>query len=326
MKKLLAVFLSVICIFSCFALPANAAGAVGVVGELAEKFFEGFFDVELEEDTPIGYGVIYEIDVLQGVSVVYKPSPSISFENPGTYTITNDTPLSIDYEFVCWEDTKGKTYYAGDKIYVDGMITLYAVWVEKNDNDLKVARIIKTTFEAFKRLIGKFLGIYEIILNFEPDLPEKGVYDLELKQMYYEDNDFAIYEDNERILLYIDSYNIYFDGRMSRLTNEEIEANGYTAKIYLCTGWHPTTQLPENPSETYEVPYLFAEEQGSGSSDLVIIKPGSILSDYLSTNSADKVYMVVTIEESLYSSTTPENGLTHNERYNPVSCVFTVTK
>lgn len=324
MKKLLAVFLSVICIFSCFALPASAAGALGVIGELANTFFEGIFDIDIEEDTPLGYGVIYEIDPLQGVSVVYKPSPSISFENPGTYAITTDTPLSIDYEFICWEDTTGKRYYAGDKIYVDGMITLYAIWVEKNDNDMRVARVIKTTFEALRRLIGKFLGIYEIVLFYEPDLPEKGVYDLKLSQIYYEDASFEADEGNERVLLYIDSFMIYQDNRMSRY---EIK-DGDRAKIYFCTGWHPTTQLAENLSETYETTYSFAAEQGTNKSDLLIINAEGLLAEYLEGKgqNAEKVYMVVTVEESLYSSTTPENGLNHNERYNPVSVVFTINR
>ena len=244
MKKLLAIILSVICIFSCFALPTSAAsGLSGVLGELSDTFFEGFFGVEFEEDTSIGYGVIYEMNSLDGVSIVYKPNPSISFENPGIYTITTDTPLSIDYEFVRWEDSKGKPYYAGDKIYVDGTVTLYAVWVEKNDNDVKVARIIKTTIEAFKRLISKFFGIFDTVVNFEPTYTEPGVYDLTLNEIYYEDTDYSATEGNERVLLYIDSYGL-------KNTNlVRIAAADKGASISLCTGWRSEEHTSELQSQ-----------------------------------------------------------------------------
>ncbi len=328
MKKLLAIILSVICVFSCFALPSSAVNGGGVVGELAGTFFEGFFDIEIEEDTPIGYGVIYDMETLSGVSIVYQPSPTVSFNNPGIYTITSDTPLSVDYEFVRWEDSKGNPYYAGDKIYVDGTVTLYAVWVEKNDNDVRVARIIKTTFEALKRLIGKFFGIFDIIVNFEPTLTEPGVYDLTLNEIYYDDADFNVKEGNERVLFYIDSYGFQNTG-LVRIDKTAAELNNVT--ITLCTGWSLETTLPLDEAVYEGLSYSFAELKGPNGEDVLIIptvKDGAdIVSEYFSANpDADKIYMTVTVNDSLYSSSKADTGLEYDEKCNPVSVVFTLKK
>ncbi len=329
MKKLLAIILSVICIFSCFALPSGAAGG-GVVGELATTFFEGIFDVEIEEDTPIGYGVIYDMETLSGISVVYKPSPSVSFKNPGIYTITSDTPLSIDYEFICWEDSTGKRYDAGDKIYVDGMVYLYAVWVEKNDNDVRVARIIKTTFEAFKRLIGKFFGIFDIIVNFEPTETVPGRYDLTLNEIYYEDSDYGTTDGNERILFYIDSrgFNNSTLVRIDKAGNSEMK----NTEIYLCTGWDIETTEPENKVTYTGLNYRFAELNGPKNEDIFVLPTTlgdgtDIVGEYAeSLSEGQTFYMIVTVNDSLYSSSKDSNGLDYDEYCTPVSVVFTLKK
>ncbi len=334
MKKLLAIILSVICTVSCFSLAAQAAdNAGGVIGELANTFFEGIFDFELEEDTPLTYGVNYEIDPFSGVSVVYKPSPTISFKSSGTYTITSDTPLSIDYEFICWEDSNGKTYYGGDKIYVDGTITLYAVWVEKDDNDVRVARIIKTTFEALKRLLGKFFGFFKTIVDFVPGEPAiPGEYDLTLNGMYYEDKKLGETEGDERVLLYIDSYGIYEQTGMNRIDMIQ-DATKTDAEIYLCTGWHEATGEALN-KEVYSASYSFAELTGPKSEDVLVIptasgEGGDIVSSYVNDKEiaeGQTFYMVVTVADSLYSSSKEDTGLEYNELCHPVSCVFTLTK
>ncbi len=324
MKKLLAIILSAVCIFSCFALPSTAAGG-GVLGEVATEFFEGFFDLEVEEDTPLGYGVIYEMDAFAGVSVVYKPSPTISFKNPGIYTITSDTPLSIDHRFIRWEDTQGNPYYPGDKIYVDGMIYLYPVWVEKDDNDVRVARIIKTTVEAFKRLIGKFFGIIDIVVNFEPTETVPGLYDLTLNKSVY-DNDTP---GSERIMFYIESRGIYTDTKLKRI-DSTASAQQTDAEIYLCTDWDIVTGNPINKAE-YKLPYTFADLKGPNGEDVLVIstvKDGKdIVSEYSKDFEKDQTfYMVVTVNDSLYSSSKAETGLDFDESCSPVSVVFTIKK
>ncbi len=328
MKKLSAIILSLILVFSCFAVPASAAsGKGGVVGELATTLFEKLIGVEMEEDTPIGYGVIYEIDPLSGISVIYKPSPSISFKNPGTYTITSDTPLSVDYEFIRWEDSDGNPYYAGDKIYVDGTIYLTAVFVEKNDNDIRVARIIKTTIEAFKRLIGKFFGILDTFENFEPVYSTPGRYDLPLNKIYYEDENLSEIEGTERVLLYIDSYN--FKDRLTRISDE---SKMNTAEITLFSGWNLETDEPINESKTSGLSYSFSDLNGPHGEDVLVIETGSIVYDYFAKHSDIKTaYMIVNVgtenmDETLYYSFTPDNGLDHNEFCTPISVAFTLTK
>lgn len=169
MKKLLAVLLSILCMLTSLCMPTLAAGEIqdalgGLLG--SDSLLGGDEDI-------IGYGVVYKYETLSDVTVLYKPAPSVSFSNPGTYTITSDTPLSVDYQFVCWKhaDT-GKLYYAGDKVYVDGQITFYAVWEEKTDNDVRVVRTIKTSIEAFRRILGKFFKVFDAAKDaFEPDEP-----------------------------------------------------------------------------------------------------------------------------------------------------------
>lgn len=335
MKKLLAVILSVICVISCFAPVAGAASG-GILGEVASDFFERLLGVEFEEDTPIGYGVIYDLDPLSGVSVVYKPNPSISFENPGIYTITSDTPLSIDYEFICWEDSNGTRYDAGDKIYVDGMITLTAVWVKKTDNDVRVARIIKTTFEALKRLIRKFFGILDTAINFQPTPTVPGRYDLTLNNIYYEDTDFGGTEGNERVLLYIDSFG--FKEEFKRIDERDgTEMN--TVKIELCTGWDLAIDKPVNAVTFTGLSYRFAELAGPKGEDVLVIstKYGEgedIVSKYVKDAGIEKdqtFYMTVTVDTK---EETPEeikayslyycDGTEFNEYTAPVSVVFTL--
>ncbi len=341
MKKLLAVILSIICAFSCFALPSSAAGEGGLIGELSTDFFERLLGIEFEEDTAIGYGVIYNIDSLDGVSVVYKPSPSIKFENPGTYTITSDTPLSIDYEFICWQDTKGNRYYAGDKIYVDGTIHLYALWGEKQDNDVRVARIIKTTMEALRRLVGKFLGFYKIVVEFnenyvpvDPTAPK--YYDLVLNSMYYVDDNFTETDGTERVTFYIDSYLIHKQTNLKRIDAVNSDAMEKGATVYLCTGWDEVLEKPVNLVEYNELPYRFADILGPEGEDVLIVDTvlsdgEDIVSEYFNETLKDKeniknVYMVVTVNDSVYSSFTPDNGLNYDELCNPISCVFTLKK
>ncbi len=341
MKKLLAITLSVLCAFSCFAFSSSAAGEGGLIGEISSDFFERLFGVEIEEDTSIGYGVIYNIDPLDGVSVVYKPSPSISFENPGTYTITEDTPLAIDDEFLCWKDSKGKRYDAGDKIYVDGTITLYAVWIEKQDNDVRVARIIKTTVEALRRIVGKFLGFYRIVVEFnenyvpkDPNAPK--YYDLLLNGIYYVDDNFTEHAGNERATFYIDTYTIRKETGLKRIDTVNPDAMKTGATAYLCTGWDEVYERPENISETYTLSYRFAEIYGPEGEDVLIVDTvlpdgKDIVSEYFNEALKDKediknVYLVVTVNDSVYSSYTPDNGLAYDECCNPISCVFTLSK
>ncbi len=325
MKKLLAIILSVLCIFSCMAPAASAASAGGVVGELANGFFEKLFGVEFEEDSTIGYGVIYDMDTLSGVSIVYQPSPSVSFENPGIYTVTDDTPLSIDHRFIRWEDDNGNPYYAGDKIYVDGVVHLYAVWVEKDDGSVRVARIIKTTMEALKRLISKFFGILDTVVNFEPTLTEPGVYDLTLNSSYYEDEKFSVTEGNERVLFYIDSRGF----RDTQLVRIDKPVKGAT--ISFCTGWSIETTEPENEVVYTGLSYSFAELQGPNGEDVLVLPTVSGGTDLVSGYAASlkegqTFYMTVTVEDSLYSSSKEVTGLDFDEKCNPVSVVFTLTK
>lgn len=162
MKKITAILLSVVLLFSCMSMPVSALD--GILDSLGGS-------LGLEEDTPILYGITYEMDTLDGVSIMYKPSPTCSFTSPGTYTVTSDTPLSVDYEFVCWQhEETGKLYYAGDELYIDGQEVLIAVWTPKTDNHIRTTRVFLTAIETFRRTIGAFFGFYKVIEDFKADL------------------------------------------------------------------------------------------------------------------------------------------------------------
>ena len=163
MKKLIAVLLCIVCLFSSVGMTASAAN---IFNEVITNIT---INMGLEPDEPIIYGIIYDSNrLLTGVTIMYKPSPTFTFTRPGTYTVTSDIPLSVDHKFVCWEDEEtGKLYYAGDKIYIDGQKTLLAVWQPKTDNNTRPIRAIVTAIEALRRTLQAFFGFYK--MEFVPD-------------------------------------------------------------------------------------------------------------------------------------------------------------
>ena len=161
MKKLLAVLLALICAFSCVAVTASAEAVDDLAGILGDYLG---MTTEVDEADVLSYGVHYEMQTLSMVTLLYKPSPSITFETPKTMVITNDYPIAVDHNWVCWKDQEtGKLYYPGDEIYVDGKITLVAVWEEKTDNYPSFIRSAIAGVQAFVKLIEKFLGVFDLI-------------------------------------------------------------------------------------------------------------------------------------------------------------------
>lgn len=168
MKKITAILLSILCIFSLFTCPA-VAGLEDFVGDL----FEDEFGVTEEEggiDQVLNYGVHYEMDTLSLVPVTYKPVATLTFKQPVTIKVTEDSPLAVDYQFVCWKEKgTGKLYYPGDPIEITGEVTLVAIWEEKTDNYPRMIRVIINSLEMVSRLINKFLGLYDIYVEYMPD-------------------------------------------------------------------------------------------------------------------------------------------------------------
>ncbi len=163
MKKIIALLLCLVCLFSSVGMTASAAN---IFNEVITNIT---ISMGLEPDEPIIYGIIYDSNrLLTGVTILYKPSPTFSFTKPGTYTVTDDIPLAVDHKFICWEDEDtGKHYYAGDKIYIDGQKTLLAVWAPKTDNNVRPIRAIVTAVEALRRTLQAFFGFYK--MEFVPD-------------------------------------------------------------------------------------------------------------------------------------------------------------
>lgn len=171
MKKLLAVLLAVLCAFSAVAASASAVEMDDIAGILGDQW-----GLEQEEDEAdiLSYGVHYEMATLSTVTILYKPSPSITFETPKEMVITEDYPIAVDHVWICWKEKEtGKLYYPGDTIYVDGKITLIAVWEEKTDNYPGFIRSAIAGVQAFIKLIDKFLGVFDLINSTKDYVPEE---------------------------------------------------------------------------------------------------------------------------------------------------------
>ena len=167
MKKFVAILLSIICLFSALACPGFAMG--DLFGDILEDQF-GMTEEEGSIDQVLNYGITYEMRTLETVSIMYMPNATRTFKSPVVAKVTMDTPLSVDYQLVCWKEKEtGAYYYPGDEIEVNGQVVLYAIWEEKTDNHPRFIRVITTAFEALGRLIDKFLGVYDAFEEVEKE-------------------------------------------------------------------------------------------------------------------------------------------------------------
>ena len=145
MKRFIAVLLAVLCVASVLSLGLTAAAA--------------------DEDTRV-YAIIY---AKGGVPVMYEPSPTFRFDQPGWATVSADTPIAADYDFVCWIDKDGNRYYPGDKIYVDHEVKLTPLMAPKTDNNDHTIRTIKAAFQALIRVLGKAFGFFKTMEDFNAE-------------------------------------------------------------------------------------------------------------------------------------------------------------
>ena len=152
MKKFLAVLLSLITIFSVFSVSVSALGDVagGLLGE-----DEGTNQIQYKKDT------------LDNVTLIYQAGNTLMVGDSKYTQITEDTPIAVDHDFICWVDKGGKKYYPGDIIKVEGTVTLYAVWAEKTDNDSHAIRVVKATVSALMRIIKVILGVFDNAKDFD---------------------------------------------------------------------------------------------------------------------------------------------------------------
>ncbi|MBO7319532.1 MAG: hypothetical protein J6V06_05900 [Clostridia bacterium] len=235
MKKLIALLLCFVCLFSCLGITSSAAS---VFDEVLTNIT---INMGMEPDEPIIFGITYDPNErLTGVSVMYKPSPTFSFTRPGTYTVTDDIPLAVDYQFVCWEDEDtGKYYYAGDKIYIDGNKTLYAVWEEKTDGKIRFVRVFTTAIEALRRTLQSFFGFYKTMFEADPNPPVVKDVTFDISKLVTEKHDYYAnkrtyqiavehYEDNIKYASFSENDKIYLGGRFENVAVDvkKLDENG----------------------------------------------------------------------------------------------------
>ena len=141
MKKILAMLLAVVCLFSILTVGLTAAAAGG-------------------EADPI-YAIVYSKG---GVPVMYLPAPTFRFDGPGWLTVTEEKPTAVGYDFVCWEDENGNRVYPGDQIYVDKEVKLMPVFAKSTSNDDRTTSTIKA---AFQSLIAVFERLFKFFRELE---------------------------------------------------------------------------------------------------------------------------------------------------------------
>lgn len=166
-KKILSIFLVVVCVFGMLTTGAFATDQV------LDSILGSDVTVEPDIDEQLYYGIHYEIDSISGIAVMYKPSPDITVKVPSKVEITKDMPLAIDYTCIAWRAEDGKLYYPGETILVTGKVVLTAVWEPKTDNDNHIVRTIKTAFQTFIRMIQSALGFFKVMNTPEDQLTTK---------------------------------------------------------------------------------------------------------------------------------------------------------
>ena len=159
MKKLLAVLLSLITIFSAFTLSASALD-LGDLGDLTGGLLGG------EEEGGTNQ-IEYKKDTLDEVTLFYQAGNTLLIGDSKYTQITEDTPIALDHDFICWVDKAGNRYYPGDIIKVEGTVTLYAVWEEKQDNDSYMVRVVKASVQALMRIVKLVLGVMDTAKEFD---------------------------------------------------------------------------------------------------------------------------------------------------------------
>ena len=97
MKKLLAILLAIVALFSVLS-----------VGMLAAADNDNIFGIDKEDEKPL-YIIIYK-EYQKDDKVMYMPPPTYSYEGPRYLTITTDAPTAIGKEFQYWVDDDGNTY------------------------------------------------------------------------------------------------------------------------------------------------------------------------------------------------------------------------
>jgi len=140
MKKILALLLAVVCLFSVLTVGLTAAA---------------------KDDDPIT-GIVYEKG---GVPLMYIPNSTYSFEGPAWLTVTTDKPIPADanYEFMYWLDKDGKRVDPGQSIYVTQEIVLRPYFIKTNNED----RTTSTIRSALQALVRVFERLFEFFRKLE---------------------------------------------------------------------------------------------------------------------------------------------------------------
>ena len=148
MKKFVVFILTVMCIVS---IPMNVTAN------------------ELYDQNEEQYCLNFNIETQSDLEIIYSSDTELTFDVPVEFTVMKNTPISVNYVFVCWKDkATGELYFPGDKIIVDGNVSLEAVWNEIDNNYPDFLNILIAKLKAVIRNISDMLGLYDVSKNVVP--------------------------------------------------------------------------------------------------------------------------------------------------------------
>ena len=178
------------------------------------------------------------------------PSP-LTVENGDRVTITSEKPVRSDYTFLGWSysaSASSASYNSGDRIYLDGDTTLYAVWQKKN------TEIILTINSNAATVSGKtvYNDVAPIIENDRTMLPARFVAENLGATVSWDDNEkcVTIRNSGTTIQIYIGSSTAYVNGSPYYLDSPAFLRNDrtYTPVRFICeslganVSWDEATQ------------------------------------------------------------------------------------
>ncbi|MGN0448036.1 MAG: hypothetical protein ACI4GC_05765 [Acutalibacteraceae bacterium] len=117
------------------------------------------------------YSLTFISETQSDLNIVYESEKELIFDVPTEYTLAKNTPVAVNYNWVCWRnDATKQDFYPGDKIEIDKNVVLYAVW-EKKAGSSNLLNEIVARLTAFIKNMLELFGYYDVDMH---SVPIKG--------------------------------------------------------------------------------------------------------------------------------------------------------
>lgn len=116
----------------------------------------------LDSDNKV-YSITFVNETVDDLKLVYESVNEISFDVPVEYTLASNTPISTNYNWVCWHNEEtNQDFYPGDKIKIYNNLLLRAEWKKKSESSSDFLNEVVARIGAFVKKIFEFLGYYNV--------------------------------------------------------------------------------------------------------------------------------------------------------------------